>query len=117
MTRVTWRRRPAGNYTFAAYPYSGGVMLLDGRGTLLFPSLQTAGNSIISTLGLTFYVVDSSTAVVLENDWNQSSTGALESQSRQDGATPGRAHFMARPPVSRAAASTGTIKAASGGVR
>ena len=89
----------------------------NGRGTMQFPALQTTGNSDIFALGLAFYVVDESTAVVLETDSSQSATGVLVLQSVLNGATPARAHFMARAPlISRAAASTsGTMSATSAG--
>jgi hypothetical protein len=89
----------------------------NGRGTLQFPAMQTTGNSDIAALDLTLYVVDESTAVVLETDSGQSATGVLVLQSGTSGATPDRAHFMARPPlISRAADSTSvTMSATSAG--
>jgi hypothetical protein len=81
-----------------------------------FPALQTSGNSSIGALNLTFYVVDSSTAVILETDPQQSATGMAVLQSGAGGATAGQAHFMSRSLAPRAAASTsGTISATSSG--
>ena len=91
----------------------GGVYSVgpNGRGTLQFPGLQANNNSFIGALNLTFYVVDSSTAVILETDPQQSATGVLMLQSGAGSATPGQAHFMARPPVARAAAtSSGRVR-------
>jgi hypothetical protein len=97
---------------------SGGVYSVapNGRGTMQFPALQTSGNSSIGALNLTFYVVDSSTAVILETDPQQSATGMAVLQSGAGGATAGQAHFMSRSLAPRAAASTsGTISATSSG--
>ena len=94
----------------------GGVYSVgpNGRGTMQFPALQTNGNSFLGALNLTFYVVDSSTAVILETDSQQSATGILVLQSDAGGTTAGQAHFMAKPPSALAAARTsGTISATS----
>lgn len=53
----------------------------NGRGTMSFPDIQTNGNSMIGALNLTFYVVDSSTAVFLETDGDQLSTGTFQVQN------------------------------------
>lgn len=88
----------------------GGVYSVgpNGRGTIQFSALQTNDNSFIGALNLTFYVVDSSTAVILETDSQQSATGILELQSGTGGSTAGQAHFMARPPVPPAARAAGS---------
>ena len=75
----------------------------NGRGTLSFPGLQTNGNSMISALNMTFYVVDSSTIVFLETDNSQISTGAFETQSASSVSPASQARFMAMHPVAPAA--------------
>ncbi len=68
----------------------------NGRGMASFPGLQTNGDSLISALNLTYYVVDSSTAVFIETDRNQLATGAFELQTSGTGspATQARPSFM-----------------------
>jgi len=79
----------------------------NGRGTASFPSLQTTGTSMIGSLNLTFYVVDSSTVVFLETDTNQLANGAFLLQN-PDSASPAARPRVAlmRPsiPISRTAA-------------
>jgi hypothetical protein len=48
-----------------------------GRGTASFPSLQTNNNSAIGALDFNFYVVDGSTALLVETD-NDSATGNVQ---------------------------------------
>ncbi len=81
-----------GNYTTAS----------NGRGTASFPGLQTSGNSFISALNLTYYVVDSSTAVFIETDGSQLGTGAFELQT----STTGSPSMQARPSFMRPVATS-----------
>ena len=53
----------------------------NGRGTASFPDLQINNNAYTSALNLTFYVVDSATAVFLETDPDQLSIGTLQLQN------------------------------------
>ena len=72
----------------------------NGRGTMQFPGLQINGSSIIPALNLTFYVLDSSTAVFIETDGNQLATGAFQAQDATNSPVAGPAHAMfMRPPV------------------
>jgi hypothetical protein len=48
-----------------------------GTGTAQFPGLQTTGNSEIGALDFTYYVVDDSSAILLETDPGQTATGVL----------------------------------------
>jgi len=57
----------------------------NGRGSLSFPSLQINGNSYISALDSTLYVLDSSTALLLETDSSQLSIGTIQLQSASGG--------------------------------
>jgi hypothetical protein len=68
----------------------------NGRGSISIPNLQTnSNNSLVGSLGLTFYTVDSSTAVFIETDASgQITTGTLELQS-----TPSASSSVARPRV------------------
>ena len=66
----------------------------NGRGDLQFPYLQTADNSEIGALDLTFYVVDAATAVFIETDPDQTATGLFLQQSASDTATPARSRFV-----------------------
>jgi hypothetical protein len=54
--------------------YSAGS---SGTGTAQFPELQTTGNSEIGALDFTYYVVDDSSAILLETDPGQIATGVL----------------------------------------
>jgi hypothetical protein len=54
--------------------YSSGS---SGTGTAQFPDLQTTGNSEIGALDFTYYVVDESSAILLETDPRQTATGVL----------------------------------------
>lgn len=63
----------------------------NGRGTAQFPSLQTGTGSVISALDFTFYVVNSSTTVLIETDGMQVATGAFELQSASSAALTGQA--------------------------
>lgn len=74
----------------------------NGRGTMSFPGLQTNGNSLISALNLNFYVVDSSTAVFLETDGNQLSTGAFQLQTSSGGSPSAQARSAFIRPTSHA---------------
>jgi hypothetical protein len=79
----------------------------NGRGTISFPTLQTNGNSWISALDLTVYTLNSSTAVFLETDGNQISTGELQMQTGTDGTEPAatsaaRSHVSFMKPAGRA---------------
>ena len=72
----------------------------NGRGTMQFPGLQMNGASIIPALNLTFYVLDSSTAVFIETDGNQLATGAFQAQDATNSPVAGLAHTMfMRPPM------------------
>jgi len=59
----------------------------NGRGTLSFPSLQVTGNSYISALNSTLYVLDSSTALLLETDSSQLSLGTIQLQNPSSGSS------------------------------
>lgn len=48
-----------------------------GTGTAQFPQLQTTGNSYLGALDFTYYVVDGSSAILLETDPVQTATGVL----------------------------------------
>jgi hypothetical protein len=74
---ITDARLGTGTYSVAS----------NGRGTASFPTLQTNGNSFINALNLTFYVVDSSTAIFLETDAGQLSIGAFQLQADGTGET------------------------------
>ena len=87
---ITDARLGTGTYSVAS----------NGRGTTSFPALQTNGNSFISALNLTFYVVDSSTAVFLETDPGQLSIGAFELQTNGAGETAAQLTATARPQFS-----------------
>lgn len=54
--------------------YSAGP---NGTGTAQFPYLQTTGDSLIGALDFTYYVVDDSSAILLETDPGQTATGVL----------------------------------------
>jgi hypothetical protein len=72
----------------------------NGRGTMQFPGLQMNGSSIIPALNLTFYVLDSSTAVFIETDGNQLATGAFQAQDATNSPVAGLAHATSmRPPM------------------
>jgi hypothetical protein len=79
----------------------------NGRGTISFPSLQTNGNSWIGALDLTFYTLSNSTAVFLETDGNQISTGELQMQDSTSSDEPtatsaARSHVSFMKPVGHA---------------
>lgn len=48
-----------------------------GTGTAQFPNLQTTKNSYIGALDFTYFVVDDSSAILLETDPGQTATGVL----------------------------------------
>jgi len=66
----------------------------NGRGTVQFPGLQTNGNSMISTLNFTFYVVDSSNVVFVETDAGQLATGVFQLQNASGDSSAARSHFV-----------------------
>jgi hypothetical protein len=51
-----------------------------GTGSAQFPQLQTTGNSYLGALDFTYFVVDGSTAILLETDSGQTATGVLLQQ-------------------------------------
>ena len=51
-----------------------------GTGTAQFPQLQTTGNSYIDALDFTYYVIDGSSAILLETDSGQTGTGIVLQQ-------------------------------------
>lgn len=57
--------------------YSGGA---SGTGTAQFPQLQITGNSYIGALDFTYYVIDGSSALLLETDSAQTGAGVLLQQ-------------------------------------
>lgn len=69
----------------------------NGRGTASFPGLQVDGNSYISALNLTLYVLDSSTALSLETDTDQLSIGVLELQNASSGSSVAQRSAATRP--------------------
>jgi hypothetical protein len=69
----------------------------DGRGTASFPALQVNNNAYIFALNLTFYVVDSATAVFLETDPDQLSIGTLQLQNASSGSPLVQTSVAARP--------------------
>jgi hypothetical protein len=75
----------------------------NGRGTIAFPNLETnSSNSFVSSIGLTYYAVNSSTAIFIENDsTGQVATGIIELQSSTSGGSSAVSptHFMAARPI------------------
>jgi hypothetical protein len=74
---VTGANLGTGNYSIGA----------NGRGSLSFPSLQINGNSYISALNSMLYVLDSSTAMLLETDSSQLSIGTIQLQNASGGSS------------------------------
>jgi hypothetical protein len=58
-----------------------------GRGSFSFPSLQVNANSYIPALNATLYVLDSSSALLLETDSSQLSTGTIQLQNPSNGSS------------------------------
>ena len=71
----------------------------NGRGSIAFPNLQTNSNSLIGSIGLTFYAVNSTTLVFIETDSNgQVASGVLEQQSSAGSSSAASPHIaVARP--------------------
>lgn len=65
--------------------YSGSA---NGTGTMQFPYLQTTGNSYIGALDLDYFVIDGSSAILLETDSYQTAAGSLILQNGSSGAPP-----------------------------
>ncbi len=59
----------------------------NGRGSLSFPGLQVNANSYIPALNSTIYVLDSSTALLLETDSSQLSIGTIQLQNPPSGSS------------------------------
>jgi hypothetical protein len=74
----------------------------NGRGGASFPALQTNSNSFISALNFDFYVVDSSTAILLETDGNQVATGAFQLQTSTGGSSSAQTRSPFMRPTSQA---------------
>lgn len=60
----------------------------NGTGTMQFPYLQTTLNSYIGALDLDYFVIDGSSAILLETDPYQTATGALMLQNGSSNAPP-----------------------------
>jgi hypothetical protein len=56
-----------------------------GTGTAQFPQLQTTDNSYVGGLDFTYYVIDGSSAILLETDSGQTGTGVMLQQGGSSG--------------------------------
>jgi len=87
--------QPAGNFTGTYTPDTPAT----GRGGIVLPSLKTA----FGVLGLEYYVIDEGTALFIEGDNGQVSSGTFELQSSLGsgvmGASAHRSMFMVHPMV------------------